>query len=104
MKFSPCTAASAGRGPVGAQFSDHQFSHGVIEIGGIEGASRSLLAGIAGIGEGILAEHFLGFGNAHAAGMQADGRQQSHVGRHPTTAPRRCATAPSSPTASTSFM
>src|ERR1700676_1710992 len=45
--------------PVGAQFPNHEFSQRVIQVRGIKGASRSLLARIARILKRLLPEHLL---------------------------------------------
>src|SRR5687768_5858578 len=52
----PGRAAAAAADPVLAQPADHQFAHRVVEIGGIVGAARRLLAGIALVLEALLAE------------------------------------------------
>ncbi len=79
MEGLPRRAAAPRRSPVVAQLADHQLAERVVEIGGIVGAARRLLARIAFVLIALLAEHLQALRLRHAAGVQADRRQEAAV-------------------------
>ena len=65
--------------PVGAELFQHQLPQRVVQVGGVEGAARRLLAGVARILEGPLAEHALAVLHAQLASVKADRGDETHV-------------------------
>ena len=79
MEGLPALAPAVPGSPILTQLHDHQLAHGVVEIARVPGSARGLLACIAGILIGLLAEQALGFLHAHATGVHANGGNKAHV-------------------------
>src|SRR5688572_11554743 len=72
MELAPRALATACLSPVLAQLADHQLAERVVEVARIVGPARGLLACVARVLEGLVAEHALAFPDLHALRMHAD--------------------------------
>src|SRR3546814_13301047 len=75
----PRLAPTTARGPIVAQPHDHQLAERVVEIGGIIGAARGLLAGGAFVLIALVDEHLSRLVLRHALGVEPDRRQEAAI-------------------------
>src|SRR5262245_47251113 len=79
VEAAPSLGPAARRGPVVAEFSDHQLAERVVEVARVVGAARGLLFRVAGILEGLLEEHLLAVRDLHPLRVHADRAEVADV-------------------------